>query len=168
MSQPGISYGPNARRESVSPYTLGVLRDVCRIAGIEWILISSTERTPDDQARVMYFNCAKYGASSQYRLYGPFGDRVVDVYQGGRSEGWGEKKIIQAMADCIRQVGPSKVSRHCADPRVLNVVDIAPYTIPDAKAALFVEAVRNDKRVTKLLTPPKDPAFHLEVKQPTE
>ncbi|MND09835.1 hypothetical protein D3C83_334710 [compost metagenome] len=55
------------------------------------------------------------------------------------------------------------MSRHAADPRVLNVFDVAPSSV--ANRAAFEQAVRAEPRVAKFLVPPKDPGYHLEIPQ---
>jgi hypothetical protein len=47
---------------------------------------------------------------------------------------------------------------------VLNVFDVAPSSIKDKVA--FERAVKAERRVTKFLTPPDDPGYHLEIPQP--
>ena len=61
----------------------------------------------------------------------------------------------------------SQVSKHLADPAVLNVFDVAPSSIPSRKRAAFVNAVNADARVNKFLHPGNstDPAYHIEVPQ---
>jgi hypothetical protein len=41
--------------------------------------------------------------------------------------------------------------------------DVAPSSIPEDKHPAFVAAVLGNKAVSKLLQPPRDPAFHLEI-----
>jgi hypothetical protein len=41
--------------------------------------------------------------------------------------------------------------------------DVAPSSIPAAKHAAFVAAVLGNKAVSKLIQPPRDPAFHIEI-----
>ena len=62
-----------------------------------------------------------------------------------------------------RRARPGNVSHHAADPKVLNVVDIAPTSI--ANTAAFEAAVAADPRVKLFLKPPADPAYHLEIPQ---
>jgi hypothetical protein len=69
-----------------------------------------------------------------------------------------EKEIIK--------IGPGKVSRHCADPAVLNVVDIAPSSISKKQAFEdAVDAAIGQGKVSKFILPPTDPAYHLEIPQ---
>ena len=104
---------------------------------------------------------------SQKNLYGPNGDLVIDVFVAGKAAGKTAARIQKEMERKIIALGPSNVSHHAADPRVLNVFDVAPNSIPAAQRAAFERAVRADKRVRKFFTPTQgDPGFHIEVAQP--
>jgi hypothetical protein len=162
---PAISFGANAKSADVTPYTLGVLADILKSAQLSAALVSSTSRTPADQARIMYDNLEKYGVEAQKKLYANPGDRVIDVYARSKAAGNTSDRIKLDMETKIRDLGPTNVSRHTADPRVLNVVDIAPGSLKDRRA--FEVAVKADERVRKFLTPAdSDPAYHLEIPQP--
>ena len=71
------------------------------------------------------------------------------------------ESTIAKMEVKILEIGASHVSRHCADFNKLCVVDIAPSSILNKDA--FIKAVASDKRVSKFLQPPSDPAYHLEI-----
>jgi hypothetical protein len=159
-----ISFGPNAKRQFVSAQARKVIEDILQAAGLSSCLISSTARTPADQARAMYNNLEANGVASQKALYAAAGDMVIDVYSQAKDAGKTPAQIQAAMAAKIIAIGPAKVSRHCADPKKLVVVDIAPSSI-DKKPA-FEKAVKADKRVKKFFFPPTDPAYHLEIPQP--
>lgn len=53
----------------VSEYSRSVLTDIMQKAGVPSILITSTARTPGDQARIMYENIERYGVDHQKLLY---------------------------------------------------------------------------------------------------
>jgi hypothetical protein len=135
-----------------------------RAAGLSDLLVSSTQRTPMEQARVMFDNCERHGAEAQKKLYGRYGDQVIEVYVAGKAAGRAADRIVADMRDKIVDLGPANVSRHTADPRVLAVIDVAPSSVRD-KAA-FERAVKADQRVSTFLVPPTDPAYHLEIPQP--
>jgi hypothetical protein len=158
-----ISFGPNAKREFVSAQARKVIEDILRAAGLTSCLISSTGRTPAEQARIMFGNIETHGVDKQKALYAAAGDSVIDIYSQAKKAGKTPSQIQAAMEAKIISVGPAKVSRHCADPKKLVVVDIAPSSI--TSKALFEKAVRADKRVKKFLLPPLDPAYHLEIPQ---
>ena len=162
---PSVGFGENAKAADVTEYTLGVLADVLKAAGLSSALVSSTSRTPADQARIMYNNLEKYGVAAQKDLYADPGDKVIDTYVRSKAAGNTADRIKLDMETKIRDLGPTNVSKHTADPRVLNVVDIAPSSVKDRRA--FELAVKADSRVKKFLTPANsDPAYHLEIPQP--
>lgn len=165
MSNLVISYGQRARR--LRKYSLDVLRDIMRAAGIDFLIVSSTARLDSDQARIMYDNIVHRGISDQKKLYGPNGDAVIDVFIVCREKKMTREQTIAAMLAKIRELGPENVSKHCANPDVLEVFDVSPASIVEEKRAAFEAAARADSRVTKFLGPSNhDPAFHLEIRQP--
>ena len=161
-----VEFASSARAEAVSDYTLGIIKDILHSAGLRRCLVTSTARTPADQARVMFNNLERYGADHQRKLYASPGRRVIDVYVEQKARGATPERIKQAMEQCVLDTGPSRVSRHVADPAQRNVIDIAPSSITDRGA--FEAAVRADKRLALFLTPPQDPAYHLEIVQAGE
>lgn len=162
-----ISFGANAKAAAMTPYSKRVLQDIMRKAGIPFALISSTQRSPEEQARAMFANLEALGVKSQKALYGPNGDLVIDVYVHGKAAGRTASQIQKEMAKRIVGLGPSNVSHHAADPKVLNVFDVAPTSIPAAKWAAFEKAVLADKRVRTFFKPNDgDPGFHIEIPQP--
>jgi hypothetical protein len=159
-----IKFGKNARRENVTNFSLKVLEDILQSAGINSALISSTSRTPTEQARVMFNNVESSSVAAQKKLYAAAGDAVIDEYVKAKGARQTPIEIQAAMEAKIIEVGPTKVSRHASDPNVLCVFDVAPSSI--TKKAAFEKAVKADKRVSKFITPPLDPGYHLEIPQP--
>lgn len=158
-----IVFGPNAKPSDVSPYSLGVLQDVMNAANVVKLTISSTQRSPADQARVMYNNLETQGVAAQRKLYKPPGQAIIDVYVAGKAAKKTADAIKADMTAKILELGPEKVSHHAADPKVLNVFDVAPSSVADVAA--FQNAAKSDKRVSKFLTPPNDPGLHFEIPQ---
>ncbi len=62
----------NSGRDSVrvSDYSKKVLKDIMVSVGLKKIMITSTVRTANDQARIMLGNIEKYGVEHQKKLYG--------------------------------------------------------------------------------------------------
>lgn len=160
-----IRFAEHANPADVTPYSRGVLEEILRAAGQRGALVSSTSRSPADQARVMFDNLERHGVEHQKRLYGRAGDKVIDAYARAKAANKTSDQIKADMEAKIRELGPTSVSRHASDPRVLNVFDVAPSSIKDRRA--FEAAVKADKRVTTFLVPPGDPGYHLEIPQPT-
>jgi hypothetical protein len=167
--QPSVKFGPNANQGVVSVHTIGVMTDILRASGCDSCLITSTSRTPADQARIMFNNISTQGVAKQKALYAPPGRAVVDEFVSAKNAGKTKDQIIAAMEAKIRALGPDKVSHHCADPAKLNVVDVSPKSV--AKPQAFQKAVNDaitQGKVSKFLTPGNnDPAFHIEIPQPT-
>jgi hypothetical protein len=157
---------PTRDSATVSAHTRKVLSDILKKAGINQVTITSAGRTANDQARIMYDNITRHGVAHQKKLYGTYGDQVIDEYSSLKAGGKTPDQIRQGITNKINQIGPGKVSKHAADPGKLNVVDIAPSSINLALRKKFEQAVSQDNRVSRFLTPPGDPAYHLEIPQP--
>jgi hypothetical protein len=162
----------------VSDYSIRVIRSVMRRAGQERALLTSSLRTPADQARIMFNNLVgtgpNQGVVAQRALYRAPGRRVIGVFVA-ETRGLSRRQVrrqanrIQAaMEATIVEVGPENVSHHAATPAGYarrNVVDIAPSSL--ANPALFERFARRERRIAKLLGPNRsDPAYHLEIPQP--
>lgn len=157
-----IVFGKNATN-NLSSQTIEVINDIAQKTGETNIIVTSTQREPKDQSRIMYDNIESKGVASQKELYGANGDKVIDVYAEGKKQGLPREEIEKNMTDKINELGPSNVSKHMADSEEMNVVDISPAGIKDKKK--FVEALKNDPRISKVLEPPNDPAYHIEIPQ---
>jgi hypothetical protein len=136
-----------------------ILKDILKVAGLDRVTVTSAHRTPADQARVMYENCVSKGAAYNEALYCVAGDRVVEVFAA--NQGHPRAAVIQLMTDKILEIGPERISMHMSDTHY--TFDVAPGSIPSAKHAAFVAAVLGNKAVSKLMQPPRDPAFHIEI-----
>lgn len=162
---PVIKYAATARPDSLSPYTIQVLVDFLRSAHYPGCTITSTQRTPHDQARAMYqLLIGPSGVPHARKLYRLPGQQVVDVFADAHAAGMSMETTIALMAKRIAEVGPANVSRHCADPNLVNVLDVAPSSLQDGWEKL-ADVARRDSRVGKVLCPPNDPAVHLEIPQ---
>ena len=112
----------------------------------------------------MYNNCLNKGIESQKRLYGSYGDQVVDVFRNYHESGYSKDFIVKQMTDKINSLGASNVSKHCGDYTKLNVIDIAPSSIKNHDK--FTNCIANNTSITQYYTPKSnDPAFHIEIPQ---
>jgi len=167
MPEPFFSYAPSAIGK-ISDYSKGVLLDVMRAARVEFLIITSTQRDPQRQAKAMYENCEAHGVEQQLALYRKPGQKVIRIYEVGKASKRTPDQIVALMAKKIIAVGPQNVSHHAADPLTLNVFDIGPRTMrPDGRQEQFAKAARAEHRIAKFLDPSNsDPAFHCEIPQP--
>jgi hypothetical protein len=136
-----------------------VLKEILKAAGLPRATVTSISRTPADQARVMYENCVSKGVQFNKNMYAAAGDKVVDVYAANKDKP--RATVIQLMLAKILEIGPSNVSKHISDTHY--TFDVAPSSIPASKHAAFLAAVRAHKAVSKVIPPPTDPAFHIEI-----
>jgi hypothetical protein len=159
-----LSFGPNAVKDVLSEFTVGVLKGNLRLAGEASALITSTFRTPEDQARIMFANIKNQKGNDD--LYKGPGNEVIKVYKElkKKKSNATDAEVIAAMAAKIREFpDPAVVSRHCGNFAVLQVVDIDPDSV--LSQWLFEIAIGSDPRISKVLGPPKDAAYHIEIRQ---
>ena len=153
--------------------TTTVIKELLRSAGAPSVAVSSLQRTPEDQARIMFDNIMADGVAKQKELYGPNGDAVIDVWVQEttglkRSEIRAQRTTIEtAMVDKINELGPFNVSHHIADPNSgIQTVDLAPSSIAASARAKFQSFAQSDSRVAEFFGPRKgDKAFHVEIIQ---
>jgi hypothetical protein len=147
----------------VTADAIQVLKEIVAAIGETSAEITSGRRTPAEQAAAMYTNLESKGVAVQRRLYGRYGDQVIDVYETGKraTPAKDATTIKQEMTDKIIELGPSNVSNHCSNN---SVIDVAPSSIrSDGQFQIRAQA---HARVTKYLGPnttPSDPAHHLEI-----
>ena len=89
-------------------------------------VITSTLRTPEDQAEIMYKN-ASINFAAQFNLYGEKGKAVLNVYKENKNKSKDEvtKLMAKKIADFLKQ--GDKTSQHCVTLekfKSLNTFDI--------------------------------------------
>lgn len=162
---PGKSGDPQVTVSSgvlISANAVSVLKEILRSAGLTRATVTSGRRTPTDQARIMYELIERNGVAYAHNLYGSNGDQVIDAYSAAEAAGQSSSGVKSAMEAKIRQLGCQNVSHHCSDS--YDVFDVAPSTISDSTAfrrALDAAVVRG--AIKMYLSPPEDPAFHIEI-----
>ena len=117
-----ISFRSTVNQDAIHSNTLSFIKLLGDESGNYNIEISSSARSPMEQAIVMYENCVKLGVESQRKLYLNAGDQVIRVFE--RYQGATRNEAINAMYNKIFDLGPSRVSKHCVDPSLMNVIDI--------------------------------------------
>jgi hypothetical protein len=136
-----------------------ILKDILKVAGLTRAMVTSAHRTPAEQARVMYENCVSKGAAYNEALYCVAGDRVVEVFAVNHDQP--RAAVIQLMTEKILEIGPESVSMHMSDTHY--TFDVAPSSIPAAKHGASSRRCWRTRPCRKLIQPPKDPAFHIEI-----
>lgn len=138
---------------------LAVLKEIMAASGVDTCRITSVQRTPADQARVMYEMILQHGFDYAMKLYEAPGKAVCMVYKNSGAAQ--QPTVLAAMEAKICELGPSNVSHHCSTTHY--VFDVAPSSIPADKHAVFAQSAKDNKSVSKVLQPPSDPAFHIEI-----
>ncbi|WP_160151980.1 hypothetical protein [Microbulbifer sp. ALW1] len=136
-----IHYRPNAKKV-LSTYTENIVKLAMGFGGVTKCDISSTIRTMDDQARIMYDNCAGFPAATSVASlraargwgYAAAGRKVEEVFFANKSKPRAD--VISLMKQKIASVSTAgvRVSLHCvpeADCKKNNILDI-PYSSIDA------------------------------------
>jgi hypothetical protein len=127
-----VTYKANIKKSDqlVSEYSKKVIKMALKDAGMPAAVITSTLRSPKEQASIMYKN-AKINYQDQIDMYGRTGDKVLKVYKDNSAKDKDtvislmEQKIIDLL-----KVG-NRTSKHCvtADSyKKLNIIDIGVYS----------------------------------------
>ena len=159
-----LNYGANADKAAMTITALNVLREICSRACIPSVQITSTARTAQDQARIMYQMIEAKGIKYVNTLYGSGGQQVVEAYEAAQKKKLSADEIKAAMLNKINEVGPNNVSHHVVgDDGKLCVFDVAPSSIPANLQEKFMKEAKSHAKVKRFFGPPKDPAYHLEI-----
>ena len=161
-----VTFSVSARQDCIASATISLLKQIGAESGNSKIMITSTARTPNDQARIMFDNCTKLGIASQYKLYGHNGDKIIKVYEEETTgKQFKRDDVISKMEQKIREIGPSKVSKHCADPSAINVVDIPFSSVSDK--GKFRKALKkySPDPISRFLEEGENKCFHLEIQK---
>ena len=156
MENATLTYA-SCTKNRLSDYSTAVLLDNMFASGMTDVQITSTSRSPEDQARIMRDNC-RDGNNIGYAAPGR---AVVSKYNKYASD----IDNYHAMLAEIYKQGPSKVSLHCGVWDDKNVFDIK----KTGKSRAFDVQLYKDSRI-RYLSPydpkVKETCHHIEIKQP--
>jgi len=163
-----VRFGANVNTNNINDCSLQKLKELADEAGVDEFEITSGARTPEDQARIMFYYTRVNGVAAQKDLYGWNGDQVIDVYVAEKAAGKTNDEIKEAMTNKINELGPGNVSNHCADPTARTTVDIGPTSIDAGLRDTFIDVIEQavqDGEVHRILHPGNstDDAFHIEI-----
>ena len=122
-------------------------------SGLKTAVITSTIRTPEEQAAIMLEN-AKKNLDKQYDLYGDSGDLVLDVYKENKSKA----DVLKLMIAEIKRLESSgeRVSKHCVSKETYlrhNVIDVGLNSMKAANSSF------DQKKFTAALKKLKDEGY---------
>ena len=158
------------QRSLVSHRTKQVLMQLGSLAGKTELVITSTIRTPEKQAELMYNPTATYGKN---------GREVIEIANKGKQQKESKKITLQKMVQKIKELEKQgkRVSLHCVSEeeyRKLNVIDLGINSNGLASTRsqkLFYKHCSSLMRkglIKKVLYPgnnKREKAFHLEINQ---
>lgn len=168
----------SAKAAVVKSDTLEILNTAADKADIERIYINSTLRTPAEQAYAMYVNISA-GRLVRYKEAGQKVSQLcIDMLNRKRPKA----EILEAMTNLIIELAEKdqRVSRHCVSNETYEkqqILDVSRSILHD-KAVKFIKALKEDKRVTRIIQPvsgtafanldgvsfdPNEPAIHIEI-----
>lgn len=120
-----VSYKNNlpVPKRVVSEYSMDIIRLALKKAGMPEAVITSTIRTPNEQANIMY----KYEKKGNSVKYKSPGEAVKNIYKTNKNKK--KSEIIQLMQTKIEALGKlgKRVSKHCVSKTTystLNIIDI--------------------------------------------
>ena len=95
------------RKGTLSSVYVSVLREAGEESENYRIVVTSTSRTPYDQARIMFENMDRNGVEEQKRTYRAPGREVIAVYEELSAKNKGKREIVYAMEQ--KSVGPAGI-----------------------------------------------------------
>jgi hypothetical protein len=150
--------GQSAHEDAVSQNSIRILKEVGSISNNNDIYITSTARTPHDQARIMFDNCES-DIQEQRNTYLEPGQKVIDVYVSNVNKT--RNQVIGLMEAKINELGPSTVSKHCANSNIINVFDISISRLINPND--FLTEIQRRTEVDQVLT--ENGVYHVEITQ---
>lgn len=162
-------------KDCVTQKTRDLLSKIADSVDLDLIYITSTQRTPLQQAEAVYENCLH----KKYIAYKLPGATVQKRCIEGISMKEKRSDTIQSMIDVIEDFEKKgqRVSKHCVSDETYakcNIVDISYSKMNREKAIEFIKVVKKEKSISKIIQPlVKDisiydvgePAIHLEIDQ---
>lgn len=167
-------------RSVVSDFTIELLKQCAEATENPEVIITSTLRPPERQAKAMFDNLS-LGIRIRYAEPGHI---VTALFDDCRAKNMNRNDTLQAMTEKIAELAEQGklVSRHCVpleEYNKRNIVDVSRY-MPNV--INFIKALAKRGNVAKIITPvnshfdsPKvsydrsEPALHIEInQQPTQ
>jgi hypothetical protein len=178
----GIAFANSLRDQKfVSQHSVYVLEQCMKFAEVTKIIITSTYRSPEDQARVMLSNLRPgpgtmyAGAGADVEKIGKQHVKERGIIQQGLSLGFDPNKrlprftqdraqVEQLMAARIHHheslLGAGCVSHHQKNPAECNVLDVDPSSISQRGFRKFVSALTQSSSVSKIGLPGSIQPYH--------
>lgn len=163
-------------RDVVSQYTISIIKKALSMAGVKHGVITSTIRTPQKQANILYQNNVVGTGAVRYREPG---NKIINDAKERKKKGETKESNVKKMIEEIERYAQhgQRVSMHCVPLyayRVLNVVDLGVNSTraknSSLNSAALTKAFRDLERqglIRKFIdeTSLSNHAWHIEVPQ---
>ncbi|MFT5835479.1 MAG: hypothetical protein ACI9RG_000368 [Sulfurimonas sp.] len=155
-----ILFDKNKDKNKITKHSIQVLKDIGKEIKLKTIHVTSMERTAEEQLEAMFSLIKSRGIKTAYKLYGKAGDKVIKAYENKNL-----KNDLERKSAMLTQIEKESPSSHMNNDTSKQIIDISETRMPKDKKSLFKDAVKKNKDIdnTKFFTPPKDPAFHIEI-----
>ena len=105
------SYSQTISGNSIDYKAQTILKEVMKKAGVNSLTITSTNRTANDQVRVMFDYIKSNGVANANNLYGPEGKAVIKKYEEGIAKRNGGNKTVNVTDEQIKQMMLEELKR---------------------------------------------------------
>jgi hypothetical protein len=149
-----------------------VLLEILEQANLDTAEVTSTTRTAEQQAKVMFNYVNRNGYDVALDLYGPHGDEIIEVCEASYKQNSKctpdvlPKMIEETKAQIalLEKQGDRRTElMHTSDTHY--TIDIRPESLKNRAA--FEVAVEKHPKVSRFLRPPRDrDSYHLEIPRP--
>jgi hypothetical protein len=160
-----IIYDSGIDSSTVSTMSRNIIKIIAKDSSNYTIYITSTIRTPIEQATIMYEQSELYGTDAQKKLYGNAGDKIIDVYITEKNNKKSKDEIINAMEKKINEIGGYNISHHIGDPKILNVFDISSNRMANASSFLSEAKKYVGVDIDRVINETDRNCYHFEIKQ---
>lgn len=161
------AHAQTLKGETLPPEPAKELRDILKDSGNKSAKVSSYERSPGQQAEVMYNVIKKHGASEAHKRYGNAGDKVIDVYE--KHSNLDKKALVNKMTKevehQVKQLGDNRKQLMHVQPTKNHTFDVAPSSLRDKEAFReTLEKYKQQGKVDRYFTPDgAEDAYHIEI-----
>lgn len=130
-----ITFRPSVDSRYIRPEHRAILEKACLQSGNLHPVITSGYRNISRQVRIMYDNLIR-DYVGQRRLYLSAGAKLIDTYDQCLEKGFSRERTLAAMTEKAKEIGPEKISRHCAETCVFDIATGSLENIPDFISAI--------------------------------
>lgn len=152
----------------ISKYSLAVLEEIMANIQLQQITVTSTAKTASEFAKMTSENFDRFGIANQKTVYGPFANKVIEHYTELKER---KKNKTALIAEMGARIGAQGVRRRMLAPgegQLIDVIDISVEQVSIPARARFEQALANDERIARFVSPPHDAVYYVEILLPAQ